>query len=745
MFLLATMVLLTAAGWAVAWRANSPSDGTTINVADLAVSPSGVVLHAAASGSPLRAGDEITKIDGVSLATSVDARIGGAQPLTAGPLRYEIRRDGVPMTVRVTPGAYPVSAHLLDALPSVLVCVTLLGMAAALFAIRPGAAAAYAALLTAALAIAAAAGSGFFQLEAVDLVAGGQFWRWFGGEVCFLLLWPVLLHFALAFPELTPRNRFRVATRAGYAAVVGGYAAVAGFGLIFAAPLARLGLAGSPSLAVLFPLLPVLATVLYGAYLHNKQRSSLERQGFVVGSLAFGALFYFGLWTLPTVAGWTPLPAEYQVLAFLPVPLAVAAVIIRSRALTIDVAISRTLVYSALSVLLILVYIGVVSTLSVLLPWGGPLWQHAIAAAVIALAVQPVRTRLKATVNARIFGENADPYRVVAALAARLETMRTPAQQLQAVVDTIGAALRLPYVAIELDRAAGTEKAASFGTPATLSHRLALTHQGERVGELVVAQSNPDGMLGRKEHAVLAEVARHAGAVVYTARLTTDLIRSRETLVRAREQERKQLLRELHDGVVPTLSAITLGLHASRGALGKSDPVESLLAQLQEALSGAVTELRRMAHGLRPPALESLGLLGAVREHIMTCGSVNGETANGVRPRILLDAPAELPALPAAVDVAAYRIVCEALTNVSRHANARNCTVKISADGPLRIDITDDGTGLPARRVGGIGLSSMRERAAELGGVFRAERMDGGGTRIRAELPLPPVPVEERA
>lgn len=125
---------------------------------------------------------------------------------------------------------------------------------------------------------------------------------------------------------------------------------------------------------------------------------------------------------------------------------------------------------------------------------------------------------------------------------------------------------------------------------------------------------------------MLAEVARHAGTVAHTARLTTDLLRSRDRLVSAREEERRQLLRELHDGVGPTLAAITLGLHASRRAIGESAPSAMLLAKLQDALNGASTEVRRLAHGLRPPALEKLGLRAAIEDYIGTIGHAPGLT-----------------------------------------------------------------------------------------------------------------------
>jgi two-component system NarL family sensor kinase len=104
-----------------------------------------------------------------------------------------------------------------------------------------------------------------------------------------------------------------------------------------------------------------------------------------------------------------------------------------------------------------------------------------------------------------------------------------------------------------------------------------------------------------------------------------------------------------------------------------------------------------------------------------------------------VNAPKELPPLPAAVEVACYRIVQEAITNVARHAHARTCLVRLLVDrgsGVLEVEITDDGVGMPGERVAGVGLSSMRERAEELGGALTVERGPEGGTRVLARLPL---------
>jgi signal transduction histidine kinase len=215
-------------------------------------------------------------------------------------------------------------------------------------------------------------------------------------------------------------------------------------------------------------------------------------------------------------------------------------------------------------------------------------------------------------------------------------------------------------------------------------------------------------------------------------RLTADLQRSRERLVTAREEERRRLRRDLHDGLGPALAAQTLKVGAARVLYGR-DPgaADRLLGELERDIAAALADIRRLVYNLRPPTLDELGLCAAIRE----CAAQYH--ANGASQlHVAVEAPEHLPNLPAAVEVAAYRITQEALANVARHAGARSCRIRLTPGELLELEIADDGAGLPAERRLGVGLMSMRERAEELGGTCSVEAALGGGTLVRAQLPL---------
>jgi signal transduction histidine kinase len=218
--------------------------------------------------------------------------------------------------------------------------------------------------------------------------------------------------------------------------------------------------------------------------------------------------------------------------------------------------------------------------------------------------------------------------------------------------------------------------------------------------------------------------------------MTADVQRSRGQLVTAREEERRRLRRDLHDGLGPALAGVAMRLEAT-GALVERDPAAAReqLAQLRAETSEAIDDIRRLVYELRPPQLDELGLVGAIEERAARLAVGEGAEARGLRVRV--EAPPELPVLPAAVEVAAYRIAQEALANVVRHSGARGCTVRIALDGGLDLEVRDDGGGLSEQHRPGVGLGSMRERAAELGGSCTVEQSNGGGTVVRAHLPLP--------
>jgi signal transduction histidine kinase len=334
-------------------------------------------------------------------------------------------------------------------------------------------------------------------------------------------------------------------------------------------------------------------------------------------------------------------------------------------------------------------------------------------------------------------------YRVVSALAFRMEYTQAADELLTSMAELIADELRLPFVLIEIEHAAWGEGKAEHGTPVGHELALPLTYQGYPAGRLVVTGRRPGQGVGRRDRRVLLDIARHAGAALHTARLLGDLRQSLDRVLYAREEERRRLRHELHDSVGPILAGISLGLHAARRVM-HTDPMqaEQLVNHLERELQSAIGEVRRLFETLRPPALDQLGLVPALREHIdILATRLRTDEASPQQVSFGLNSSGDLVSLPAIVEVAAYRIVCEALTNVARHSGARTCSVTLVRDKGLRVEVVDDGVGIAGQRGRGLGLGSMRERAAELGGTLVIDAPPPGGTRIVARLPIQPDPV----
>lgn len=733
-----TLVLLGVAAWCVWSRATSPTDGTTVSPSDSGVSIGAIVVSDRDPASPFELGDQITAIDGAALADRAARLPGGGSVEVGDRISYTVLRDGRALELDVTLRPYPVIDSLTTWWPMLLVVALLLASSVTVIRARPRDPAAYAAVMTSSIGIVTTVGAGLFPLSALDLVAGDQFWRWYTGELAFALLWGAVLHFALAFPAVDAVRRYRRLVAAGYLGTLALYGGLSLAALVVLdEPLERLYAFVTPVLPSLFvyPLLVIF--VLVRKFRRSDDARTRRPLLWLLGALVTSTLTYYVLSAVPIITDGRPLmPYEFQALPFAMVPMAMAAAVLRYRALNIEVAISRSLVYGSLWAGAIGFYVAVVAVVGVLFGPVEQVWQQGAIAASIAVLVQPLRSRLRTLINKRLYGEHDDPFRVVSALASRLENTPTASTMLPEIVETVAAALRLQYIAIEIQARGRSETAASVGTPTGDVVRIPLTFHGERVGNLVVGKRSRE--LTRPDRMSLAEVARHAGAAVYTARLTRDLRRSRDRLVRAREMERRRILHELHDGVGPTLAAVALGLDVSRRTVGEQSPTGELLGRLRDELQAAIVEIRRLAHGLRPPVLDRLGLIPAIREYAGALASRTGgsdSSLDGVT--IVLEVPSTMPKLPAPVDVAAYRIICEALTNVTRHAEASSCAVRLWIDDDLHIEVVDDGVGLPAVTNGGVGLSSMRERASELGGECLVEADNDGGTRVFATLPLP--------
>jgi len=422
-------------------------------------------------------------------------------------------------------------------------------------------------------------------------------------------------------------------------------------------------------------------------------------------------------------------------LGYLLIPLAIGIAIARYRLWDINVIVIRTLLYGALTALVVAVYVLVVGGAGMVLRTSQNLPLSLAATGIVALLFQPLRDRLQRGINTLVYGERDQPYRVLTRLGTRLEHTLAPDMVVPEVVRTVQEALRLRYVAIALQEAAGLETVATAGIPPRSDDdllRLPLTYQGTSVGELWLAPRAPREGFSPADRRLLDDLARQAGVAVHAVRLAADLQRSRERLVTTREEERRRLRRDLHDGLGPQLAGLTLRLDTVRRLI-HSDPAaaDAVVRDLTTGSQAMVADIRRLVYALRPPALDDLGLVSALRHQ--------AETYAEVGLAVQVDAPDRLPALPAAVEVAAWRIAQEALTNVVRHAHAQSVVVRLTIDEPaamLDLEIVDDGCGLPAAPGHGVGLASMRERTAELGGTCQLHPAPGGGTWVSARLPL---------
>lgn len=429
------------------------------------------------------------------------------------------------------------------------------------------------------------------------------------------------------------------------------------------------------------------------------------------------------------VAAALPGPAATVGLSVLPllVPVSVGLAVLRHGLYDIDLAVTRALTYAVLCTVLVGVYVAVVVLAGRRL--AGPSFETpaVVAALAVALLANPVRAWLQARLSRWLRGASADPHRLVADLTARLGSSPSVRDAPQVVVDTLASVLRAGFVELATRDEEGTLPVARAGAD-TGGHlvRTSVVYGGRSVGEIVTGRVEP---LAEHEHRALRQVAAAVGPVLDGWLLTHQLQRSRTAVVEAREAERTRLHRDLHDGVGPTLGGIALGLEAARNHLHR-DPAEAerVLQRLAELAGQATGEVRGLVEALRPAALDGQGLEGLIRCH-----------AEAVEPALAVTVDPAVPgALSPAVEVAVLRIVLEALTNVRRHAAASGGQIQLSLDEDrvLSVVVDDDGRGIVAGRPAGVGLGSIRARAAELGGVATVGRSPLGGTRVLARIPV---------
>jgi signal transduction histidine kinase len=414
-------------------------------------------------------------------------------------------------------------------------------------------------------------------------------------------------------------------------------------------------------------------------------------------------------------------------IAFLIIPLAIGFSILRYRLWDIDLIISRTLIWGLLTGLVIGIYLMIVGGLGALIQARQSFIPPMIAAGVIALLFHPLQRRVRRGVNRLIYGQRDEPYTVLSQLGKRLEMTLSPEDVLPTIVETIAQTLKLPYVAITLEKGHEINLAAAIGNPVEEMLELPLTYQGESIGQLVCGARSSGETFNAEERRLLQGIASQAVVALHAVELHRDLQSSRERLVVAREEERRRIRRDLHDGLGPALASQNLRIGSARSILER-DPIaaEAMLQKIERENTAALEEIRRLVYNLRPPALDELGLLRAIQQNAPRLPGLD----------ITFELPAELPELSAAVEVAVYRIVQEALLNIVNHSGATNASVQLSIASELRLTISDNGRGMPANHKMGVGLLSMRERAEELGGSFIINSNNDSATVIVVRLPM---------
>ena len=390
----------------------------------------------------------------------------------------------------------------------------------------------------------------------------------------------------------------------------------------------------------------------------------------------------------------------------------------------------RFLEWLLLATSITLTYTVAVAGLGRLVGGSGPTWLLVGATGVVALLLEPVRDHIRRLVDHVLYGDRSDPLALVREVMRNVTSVADVDQLLPTLALTVGTALRIEHVRIDVVGPPGWARSGVYGRITPHSLTLPLVHQSERVGQLVIGWSSGSS-LRRRDRAVLDDLVTHLAQVVSWVRLTLDLRRSSLAVTSAREEERRRLRRDLHDGLGPSLTGISLGLRTGLRQLGSGEPAPqaralALMANLADEVDRTVDEVKRIVRDLRPTALDERDLPSAIVD-----------LARRMAPavRVHLDLPATPIALPAAIEVATYRITSEALTNVVRHASATQCWVRLRVDGAVALEVVDDGVGLAPVPAPGVGLVAMSERVTELGGTLAVSNHEPHGTRLAVRLP----------
>ncbi|WP_170317190.1 sensor histidine kinase [Acrocarpospora corrugata] len=491
-------------------------------------------------------------------------------------------------------------------------------------------------------------------------------------------------------------------------------------------------MAGFTRTAVL--LVTVCGVVMLGAGLALFEMTSGDERrqvlwmilGLVVSAPTSLLLFVFISGAAPGVALLLGVVAAVLSLSL---PLATAIAVINPRVVDVRAVLANLTVLTIMFAFGAALYAGTEATILALTGDIPPRGVRVLIAVGVAAGFHPMLRWVRTSVDEMLFGGRADPIDTLTRLGTHLAAGSSPPKWL----DTLRTALAVRGVALRQ----GEKIIASSGEfGASLTVVTELRTDAAHVGDLVVALPADDLRPAPATSAVLSLVSVPLAQALHAARLTEELRASRGQAVNALEEERRRMRHDLHDGLGPTLTGIAYSADAAANLLRSApDDALEILRDLRGGAGEAIAEIRRIVYGLRPRALDELGLVGAVRQQIAPM-----RTADGRPLAVTIHTPEDLPDLPAAVEVAAYRMTVEAVTNAARHSGAAEATITFAlTPGPaLRIEVHDQGHNT-ANWTPGVGLRSMRDRVEQIGGTLTVDATANGAT-ITANIPLDASP-----
>ena len=442
-----------------------------------------------------------------------------------------------------------------------------------------------------------------------------------------------------------------------------------------------------------------------------------------VMTLAFLPLAFPAAWTDWMPVWFTP---SLHLVSQLFFPGALLVAVLGQRLWGLHIAVSRAVGWSLLTATILVGYVALVAAIGVLLPDLSDGVERVVAAALVAAAVDPVRRFVQRRVDRLVHGDAREPLAAVARVGGRLASARDPELLLSSLLHGVIDSLRLAGASIDVIDSGqpGILTVGVVGGADDVS--LPLLFDDELVGALTVSPRPGERLDQRTRRALDSLVPTLAVAAVLAVNVH-ELAESRARLVSARDEERRVIRRELHDGFGPALAGIGYGLSAVRNLL-HSDPAaaDELLQRLGQEIDARVEDVRTLARDLVPPVLLELGLAAALHE------LAERHRGSGTAFEVVIDDGVDVPA---AMATTLYGLLAEAVRNVVRHAGATRCSISVHTDRDVVVaEVRDDGVGFDEDSVTGVGLQSMRERAHALGGRLDIEH-PASGSLVRVTAP----------